>query len=60
MTVATSSVKEPRSSESTVAGSAGGGGGGGVRRFEDVEDQWVLSYVLAPPEVTDRWVDFVG
>lgn len=41
------------SSSSAVAkGGKGDDGGGGRRRLEDVEDLWILTYVLAPHDVS--------
>ena len=58
VTVCSATVKEKWRDD--VGGGGGGRGGWGARgreavverQVEEVEDQWILSYVLAPPDVS--------
>lgn len=69
LSVCTSSWRDERRDDDNKGNraAAGGGGGGGWaqgersrRRLEEVEDLWVLSYVLAPPEVSSCLLLFLA
>lgn len=48
-----STANEGKEEKTSAEEGKGGGGRGRVSRMEKVEDEWIVSYVLAPPAV--RW-----